>query len=111
MFFYQDAGAHRHLLRVARRQRQMCIRDSVWFLGDAAHFDDLINTTVSAATPVVSPWMNLPQAATIGLLGSVSYTHLRAHETEADLVCRLLLEKKKYKTYTECHLSIEQTRH
>ena len=23
----------------------------------------------------------------------VSYTHLRAHETEADLVCRLLLEK------------------
>ena len=26
---------------------------------------------------------------------TVSYTHLRAHETEADLVCRLLLEKKK----------------
>ena len=28
---------------------------------------------------------------------SVSYTHLRAHETCADLVCRLLLEKKGYK--------------
>ena len=27
---------------------------------------------------------------------SVSYTHLRAHETEADLVCRLLLEKKNF---------------
>ena len=27
---------------------------------------------------------------------SVSYTHLRAHETVLDLVCRLLLEKKKY---------------
>ena len=26
----------------------------------------------------------------------VSYTHLRAHETVLDLVCRLLLEKKKY---------------
>ena len=26
---------------------------------------------------------------------SVSYTHLRAHETSQDLVCRLLLEKKK----------------
>ena len=26
---------------------------------------------------------------------AVSYTHLRAHETCADLVCRLLLEKKK----------------
>ena len=26
---------------------------------------------------------------------SVSYTHLRAHETRSNLVCRLLLEKKK----------------
>ena len=25
---------------------------------------------------------------------AVSYTHLRAHETREDLVCRLLLEKK-----------------
>ena len=25
---------------------------------------------------------------------TVSYTHLRAHETKANLVCRLLLEKK-----------------
>ena len=35
--------------------------------------------------------------------GAVSYTHLRAHETVLDLVCRLLLEKKnthgKYKSY------------
>ena len=28
-------------------------------------------------------------------LAPVSYTHLRAHETVLDLVCRLLLEKKK----------------
>ena len=28
----------------------------------------------------------------------VSYTHLRAHETRHDLVCRLLLEKKKEST-------------
>ena len=27
---------------------------------------------------------------------AVSYTHLRAHETVLDLVCRLLLEKKKH---------------
>ena len=26
----------------------------------------------------------------------VSYTHLRAHETVLDLVCRLLLEKTKH---------------
>src|SRR5450756_2699097 len=29
---------------------------------------------------------------------AVSYTHLRAHETRHDLVCRLLLEKKKTTT-------------
>ena len=34
-------------------------------------------------------------------LEPVSYTHLRAHETVLDLVCRLLLEKKNQ----------EQTRH
>ena len=28
---------------------------------------------------------------------AVSYTHLRAHETDSYLVCRLLLEKKKRK--------------
>src|SRR5450756_2551673 len=30
---------------------------------------------------------------------AVSYTHLRAHETRHDLVCRLLLEKKKQHSY------------
>src|SRR5450759_5826977 len=30
---------------------------------------------------------------------AVSYTHLRAHETRHDLVCRLLLEKKKTDLY------------
>ena len=35
---------------------------------------------------------------------SVSYTHLRAHETVLDLVCRLLLEKKKHTiTHTHTH--------
>ena len=32
----------------------------------------------------------------LDVLGPVSYTHLRAHETVLDLVCRLLLEKKKH---------------
>ena len=32
-------------------------------------------------------------------LTPVSYTHLRAHETVLDLVCRLLLEKKKHHTH------------
>ena len=33
---------------------------------------------------------------------AVSYTHLRAHETRHDLVCRLLLEKKYY-THLRAH--------
>src|SRR5450756_2803506 len=35
------------------------------------------------------------QAVTRAIADPVSYTHLRAHETRHDLVCRLLLEKKK----------------
>ena len=43
----------------------------------------------------------------------VSYTHLRAHETVLDLVCRLLLEKKKtiiYKSniHTVAHKLLEK---
>ena len=33
--------------------------------------------------------------ADVSELYPVSYTHLRAHETRGNLVCRLLLEKKK----------------
>src|SRR5450756_493578 len=39
----------------------------------------------------------LPVIVGLSVLGPVSYTHLRAHETRHDLVCRLLLEKKKKK--------------
>ena len=40
----------------------------------------------------------------LGRISAVSYTHLRAHETVLDLVCRLLLEKKKIaKIYQATH--------
>eukprot|EP00657_Telonema_sp_P-1_P001260 TRINITY_DN12889_c0_g1_i1.p1 TRINITY_DN12889_c0_g1~~TRINITY_DN12889_c0_g1_i1.p1 ORF type:complete len:124 (+),score=67.19 TRINITY_DN12889_c0_g1_i1:82-453(+) len=39
-------------------------------------------------------YLNVTVMMLVGF-GSVSYTHLRAHETVLDLVCRLLLEKKK----------------
>ena len=42
-------------------------------------------------------------------LGPVSYTHLRAHETVLDLVCRLLLEKKKAKEIVDRLTSQLQT--
>src|SRR5450759_436668 len=39
---------------------------------------------------------HLPEPSNSNIrLGFISYTHLRAHETRHDLVCRLLLEKKK----------------
>ena len=48
------------------------------------------------------PWDYFKLKATIPA-EPVSYTHLRAHETVLDLVCRLLLEKKK-NTITQAHL-------
>ena len=62
----------------------MCIRDSLWIesqLRRQAGVGDVEN-------PVE---LLLGTARVI----AVSYTHLRAHETVLDLVCRLLLEKKK----------------
>ena len=40
-------------------------------------------------------------------INTVSYTHLRAHETVLDLVCRLLLEKKQTKHNTYRHPTIQ----
>src|SRR5665811_2507519 len=47
---------------------------------------------------IAPTWMI--EAGYVGSRGihPVSYTHLRAHETVLDLVCRLLLEKKKTTT-------------
>jgi len=44
--------------------------------------------------------VNLPKKFSPHRIRPVSYTHLRAHETKANLVCRLLLEKKKKTTQT-----------
>src|SRR5450759_1822553 len=63
----------------------------------APPYEVLVSTTPTA--------LNLERTSTIFSVGQgrtkrsftipVSYTHLRAHETRHDLVCRLLLEKKK----------------
>src|SRR5665647_3834961 len=43
--------------------------------------------------------VTMPPGQTVAFccIRPVSYTHLRAHETDSYLVCRLLLEKKKTK--------------
>ena len=43
-------------------------------------------------------------------MAAVSYTHLRAHETVLDLVCRLLLEKTHYDSNIT-HLWFDKLRH
>jgi len=52
--------------------------------------------TIDVKPPPEAPWwLNLLPFGIVII--PVSYTHLRAHETKANLVCRLLLEKKKIK--------------
>ena len=64
----------------------MCIRDS--------------HTGVLASDPLPAAWFSADLDSLAGTgacirgIDPVSYTHLRAHETVLDLVCRLLLEKK-----------------
>ena len=48
--------------------------------------------------PDICPMLQFPGAAVE--VEAVSYTHLRAHETVLDLVCRLLLEKKNNNEYS-----------
>ena len=65
----------------------MCIRDSYLACGiDPQKSAIFVQSHVREHTELT--WL-------LNCLTPVSYTHLRAHETVLDLVCRLLLEKKK----------------
>ena len=58
----------------------------MFFLTTIAHINPATAGVLIAAGSVISSlWSPI----------AVSYTHLRAHETGRNLVCRLLLEKKK----------------
>src|SRR5450759_3355976 len=68
----------RALLLSIRLQRQMCIRDR-------CRWNPPGSSRISSRT--TAPLLRWNGAR----VRSVSYTHLRAHETRHDLVCRLLL--------------------
>ena len=66
-------------------------------------FDVDWNANISKAVPVGDVTIETKK---INGVETVSYTHLRAHETVLDIVCRLLLEKKthqclKYEPFLE----------
>ena len=62
------------------------------------NFEEMVNTLSSLDIE--------PEQFELVLDTPVSYTHLRAHETVLDLVCRLLLEKKKQKIkYMELNIN------
>eukprot|EP01016_Furgasonia_blochmanni_P051443 TRINITY_DN80_c0_g1_i17.p3 TRINITY_DN80_c0_g1~~TRINITY_DN80_c0_g1_i17.p3 ORF type:complete len:107 (-),score=4.55 TRINITY_DN80_c0_g1_i17:12-332(-) len=54
----------------------------------------IINFLLILKNQQVKAWKDF-RLYTVPTLTPVSYTHLRAHETDSYLVCRLLLEKKK----------------
>ena len=65
----------------------MCIRDRTNIEGGS-----LQSYATAVGLLPGNPGTGVPDRIVVG---AVSYTHLRAHETVLDLVCRLLLEKKK----------------
>src|SRR5450756_2009370 len=62
-----------------------------------ALLEDRVAMPSLTATITAPYWVITGNPANIArqIFNAVSYTHLRAHETRHDLVCRLLLEKKK----------------
>ena len=66
----------------------MCIRDSPFNILEPEFYKDLFEE--------IDKDFDRVDFFISNAMISVSYTHLRAHETVLDLVCRLLLEKKKH---------------
>ena len=64
----------------------MCIRDRIATLGE-------LFSREAALIMLENGEQVLTELIAKGII-AVSYTHLRAHETVLDLVCRLLLEKQ-----------------
>ena len=79
----------------------MCIRDRMVALIAGVSFVGYV------AIRILGAGRGLAVTALIG--GPVSYTHLRAHETVLDLVCRLLLETKNKQITKQSRLCRQTT--
>ena len=84
---------------------EMCIRDSFWSGGTFIYVPKGVKVDIplqtyfrinnEATAQFERTLIIVDEGASVHYVEAVSYTHLRAHETRHDLVCRLLLEKKK----------------
>ena len=82
----------------------MCIRDSIIGVLTIMIILLAVLGIVVIGALAQSPWGVFSISMTIPI-APVSYTHLRAHETVLDLVCRLLLEKKNTSDHP-CNISM-----
>ena len=96
---HSDAGSQYVSIALTERLLEAGIDASVGSVGDA-YDNSLAETTIgSFKTEMINR-------------NAVSYTHLRAHETVLDLVCRLLLEKnntQQSQTHYQLVKSVSQT--
>ena len=77
----------------------LCNKNFVPLLRNNAKYDEYLK---GFRLPQFGAWRTIQAENSDGSIPAVSYTHLRAHETGRNLVCRLLLEKKnKNKKHTK----------
>ena len=89
--------SHVELFGIELQEQKARTVSLLLFAGLALVFGLLLLVGLSGLVLIVF-WDTYRLPAIIGLCvfyAPVSYTHLRAHETGRNLVCRLLLEKKK----------------
>ena len=80
----------------------MCIRDRV--------IEHEFGTIERGDLDHIDQFGGLDDRAHIAGIEPVSYTHLRAHETVLDLVCRLLLDKKNQRWIQTFHCTLTRPR-
>ena len=91
VFFFQAEDGIRDLVR--SRGLGDVYKRQILYSEFVCEFFKIFNHIINFIRHIVYPFNNLET------IHPVSYTHLRAHETVLDLVCRLLLEKKKNTTH------------
>src|SRR5450756_1730559 len=90
-----DRGVLEARLRAATTEQRQLLRIRIVLEAAEGHATREIARELETTPTTVSLWRIRYAREGLDGLEAVSYTHLRAHETRHDLVCRLLLEKKK----------------